>query len=178
MRVLGRGGAALTGAILACLLTWAVLNVALPAPLTSPPPGPVLESVTPAQLAAMGLRVESTVQPVELPGWLTSAGVRLPTTILLKQEAESVVRQNSTGVRAVAEITLTYATVTNPSPRTRGPTMFHRLAWAVVGTRAATGTGGFVQMLWLIDARSKRQLLELAVPATVPGLGAGLSGGS
>ena len=126
----------------------------------------MLETVTPAQLAAMNVRLDPTVQPIQAPDWLGTVGVRLPTSILLAGDAESSVRQNSGGVRTVVERTLAYATMTARGGRPRGPTVAHRLVWAVVGTRAAAGSsGGLLEVLWLVDARSGRQLVELTVPA-------------
>ena len=172
VRVWARGGAAFSSAGLSCLLTWAVLSATLPSPLSAPPPNPVLETVAPSQLAAMGLRLESTLQPFELPNNVTSLGVRLPSTVLLRKDAESVVRQSSGGVQGVVESTLTYATAANVGPSARGTTMVHRLVWAVVGTRAGvSATSGLLQMLWLVDARSQRVLLELVVPAVSPAAG-------
>ena len=156
-------------AAIACALTWGGLTAVLPAPLTTPRAGPVLETVTPAQLNAMGLRMEATVQPLELPGWLHDLGLRPPTTILLERDAEAVARKSSGGVRAIAEVTLTYATLAPQTPRSRAPTIVHRLVWAVVGTRTVAGAvGTLVQVLWLVDARSGRQLTELQVPVAVP----------
>jgi hypothetical protein len=122
----------------------------------------------------MGLRLEPTLQPVELPdAVMTTLGVRLPSTILLRKEAESVVRQGSGGVQSVIETSLTYATTTNSGSRSRGATMVHRLVWAVVGTRVGvSATSGLLQMLWLVDAHSERVLLEVVVPAANPAGGA------
>src|SRR5215472_2082412 len=126
-----------------------------------------------SQLAAMGVRLESTLQPLELPDSVTSVGVRLPSTVLLRRDAESVVRQSNGGVQGVVESSLTYATANNVGPSARGTTMVHRLVWAVVGTRAGISTtSGLLQMLWLVDARSQRVLLELVVPAAAPAAGA------
>src|SRR5258708_11577787 len=110
-----RAGAALVVAVLAGALSGCLLTVTAPAGVTRPWPGPVLETVTPAQLAAMSMRLDATVQPVELPSWLEIAGLRLPTTILLAGDAESSVRQNSGAVRDVMERILTRATVTAPT---------------------------------------------------------------
>lgn len=174
MRIWARGGAAVGSAVVSFALTWALLSAALPSPLRTPPPGPVLETVAPSQLAAMGLRLEPTLQPVELPdAVMTTLGVRLPSTILLRKEAESVVRQGSGGVQSVIETSLTYATATNSGSRSRGATMVHRLVWAVVGTRVGvSATSGLLQMLWLVDAHSERVLMEVVVPAANPGGGA------
>lgn len=169
----------MSGALAACTMTWAALTVVLPAPLTSPPPGPALETVTPAQLAAMGLHLDVTVQPVELPDWLAATGVRLPSTVLLRNVAEAVVRDNSSGVQSLGESVLAYATLTSTvGQQIRAPILRHRLVWTVVGTRAGAGTtGGLMQMVWLVDARAERQLVELAVPAVTPALGAGAPNG-
>jgi hypothetical protein len=133
----------------------------------------VLETVTPAQLAAMGVRLEPTLQPLALPDWLTARGIRPPSTILMPAEARAVVRRSSAGVRQVAEVTLTYATMTRRSnPRVRAPTISHRLVWAVVGSRASGGPAGTaLQVLWLVDAHDPRQLAELPVPVVVPAIG-------
>jgi len=163
------GGAGLVGAALAGVLSAALLSVWLPRPYTEAPPGPVLETVTPAQLAAMSLRLEATVQPVQVPDRVTSLGFKPPSAIVLRPDAEAAVRKSSGGVRTVMEVTLTYATLsTGGRLRFRGPTIVHRLVWAVVGSRTVTGAGGGVlQMLWLVDARSGRQLSEMTVPAAV-----------
>jgi len=173
VRVWAWGGAAFSSAALSCVLTWAILSATLPSPLSAPPSTPVLETVAPSQLAAMGVRLESTLQPLELPDSVTSVGVRLPSTVLLRRDAESVVRQSNGGVQGVVESSLTYATANNVGPSARGTTMVHRLVWAVVGTRAGISTtSGLLQMLWLVDARSQRVLLELVVPAAAPAAGA------
>lgn len=177
VRVWAWGGAAFGSAMLSCVLTWAVLSATLPSPLSAPPSNPVLETVAPSQLAAMGLRLESTLQPFEVPNSVATVGVRLPSTVLLRREAESVVRQSSGAVQGVVESTLTYATAANVGPSARGTTMVHRLVWAVVGTRAGiSATTGLLQMLWLVDARSQRVLLELVVPAAAPAPGAAPAG--
>ena len=163
--------------MLSCVLTWAVLSATLPSPLSAAPSNPVLETVAPSQLAAMGLRLESTLQPFEVPNSVAYVGVRLPSTVLLRKEAESVVRQSSGAVQGVVESTLTYATAANVGPSAHGTTMMHRLVWAVVGTRAGiSATTGLLQMLWLVDARSQRVLLELVVPAASPAPGAAPAG--
>src|SRR5947209_1800973 len=105
----------------------------MPTPVTTPRPGPVLETVTPAQLGAMNVRLEPALQPVELPDWLGGLGVRVPALVLLSGDAEAAVRRNNGGVRTVAERVLAYATVTVRGTRLRGPTIAHRLVWAVVG---------------------------------------------
>jgi hypothetical protein len=173
VRIWARGGAAVSSAVLSFILTWALLSAALPSPLSAPLPGPVLETVAPSQLAAMGLRLESTLQPVELPDSVTTAlGVRLPSTVLLRKDAESVVRQTSGGVQGLIETSLTYATASGAGSRSRNVTMVHRLVWVVVGTRAGvSATSGLLQMLWLVDAHSERILLELVVPT--PNTGGG-----
>ncbi len=177
MRIWAQGGAALLAAGMAGLLSWSVLTVVLPSPVTTPPPAPTLESVTPAQLAAMNVRLDPTLQPVELPEWLGAWGVRLPSGILLGSDAEAAVRKSSGGVQDVTERVLAYATVTSRTARTRGPTIASRLVWALVGTRAATGSvGGLMQVLWLVDARTGRQLTELTVLARAPGVAGGGSG--
>jgi len=178
VRLWGLGGAGLLGVALAGLLSGALFQVALPRPVVEAPIGPVLETVTPAQLAAMSLRLEATVQPVHLPDQVTSLGFKPPTTIVLRPDAEAAVRKSSGGVRTVMEVTLTYASLgTSGRPRLRGPTIAHRLVWAVVGSRAGAGSGGGVlQMLWLVDARSGRQLTELTVPVVVPTLAGGAPG--
>ena len=177
VRVWAWGGAAFCGAALSCVMTWAILSETLPSPLHEPPSTPVLETVAPSQLAAMGVRLDATLQPFELPDSVMSAGVRLPTTVLLRKDAESVVRQSSGGVQGVVESSLTYATASNVGPSARGTTMVHRLVWAVVGTRSGvSATSGLLQMLWLVDARSQRVLLELVVPAAAPSGGAAPSG--
>jgi hypothetical protein len=181
VRVWARGGAALLVATLAGLMSASILTVTMPGPVTAPRPGSVLETVTPAQLVAMNVRLDPALQPVELPDWLTSVGVRLPATVLLAGEAEAAVRKNSAGVRTVAERALTYATLTGTPARPRGPTIAHRLVWAVVGTRAAAGSvGGVLPVLWLVDAKSGRQLVELTVlgPAPAGGAAAAAGGGS
>jgi hypothetical protein len=144
-----------------------------------PPPGPVLEAVTPGQLATMGLGLESTVQPFDLPDWAGTLGVRAPAGILLRRDAETAVRKNAGGVRSVGEIKLAYATLQSRMRRARGPLIVHRLVWIVVGTRATAGSAaGLVDVLWLVDARSGRQLDELQIPIAVPAAaGAGSSGG-
>jgi hypothetical protein len=44
-----------------------------------------------------------------------------------------------------------------------------RLAWAIVGSRAAAGSvGGALPVLWLVDARSGHQLVELTVLPGAP----------
>ena len=89
----------------------------------------------------------------------------------MRPDAEAAVHRYSTGVQTLVETTLTYATVTAAaaSPRGRGPTIVHRLVWAVVGARALGGaTGGGMQVLWLVDAHSGRQLTEIPVPAALP----------
>jgi hypothetical protein len=135
----------------------------------------VLETVTPAQLAAMSVRLDPALQPVQLPDWMSGFGVRLPSGIKLGDDAESAVRRSSGGVRSVTERALAYATVSNRNARLRGPTIVKRLVWALVGTRAAAGSvGGLVQVLWLVDARSGHELVELTVLAAAPmGLGSG-----
>ncbi len=179
VRLWTQGGAALLAAAVAGVLSWSVLTVTAPVPVTTPRPGPVLESVTPAQLAAIGVRLDPTVQPVVLPDWVRSLGGRLPSTILLAGDAEAVVRQNSGSVHDVVERALAYATLTARGSRPRGPTMAHRLVWAIVGTRStAGGTGMLVEVLWLVDAHSGRQLWELTVPAPAPAMGPAPAGGS
>ena len=177
MRLWGQGAAALLAAVVAGVLAGTVLQTVVPVAQASRPSGPVLETVTPAQLAAMGLHLDSTVQPLDVPGWMTWVGIRPPTTILLRSDAEDIVRENSGDVHGVGEVVLTYATMAR-GQRLRGPALFHRLAWAVVGTRlAAVSSGGLAQVLWLIDAHSGRQLLEMNVPAGAVGaLGAGTRG--
>jgi hypothetical protein len=179
VRPWGLGAAGLLAAVLAGLLSAALLTVALPRPVTEPPPGPVLESVTPAQLASLNLRLEATVQPLQVPDRVTTAlGFKPPATIVMRSDAEAAVRRNSGGVRSVMEVTLAYATLqTTGRQHFRGPTIVHRLVWAVVGSRAVSGAGaGVLQMLWLVDARSARQLTELAVPAALPAPGGGAAG--
>jgi hypothetical protein len=175
VRIWARGGGALLTAAAGGMLAWSLLSVLLPTPATTPRPGAALETVTPAQLAAMGVRLDPTLQPVQLPDWMSGLGVRLPSGIKLGEDAESAVRRSSGGVRAVTERVLAYATVSNWNARLRGPTIFRRLVWALVGTRAAAGSvGGLVQVLWLVDARSGHQLAELTVLAPTPiGLGSG-----
>jgi hypothetical protein len=171
---MGLGGTGLLAAALAGALAGSILQVAVPKPITQAPPGPVLETVTPAQLAAMTLRLESTVQPVRLPDWVTPLGVRPPSTIVMRPEAEAAVRRTSTGVQSVLEVMLAYGTLATPAggPRSRAPMIVHRLVWAVVGTRSLTGTvGGALQVLWLVDAHSGRQLTEMPVPAALPATG-------
>jgi len=164
VRIWARGGIALLAAGAACVLTWSVLSVVLPTSATVPRPGPVLETVTPAQLAAMSVRLDPTLQPVHLPEWVNAVGVRLPAGIRLADDAEATVRRSGGGVRSVTERALAYATVSGRTARTRGPTISHRLVWAIVGTRAAAGSvGGLVQMLWLVDARTGHQLVELTI---------------
>lgn len=161
-------------AALACLVTATVLNVTMPGPVTAPRPGPVLETITPAQLAAMNVRLDAALQPVELPEWLGGFGMRLPATVLLAPDAEAAVRRTNSGVRSVAERVLTYATLATAGPRLRGPTIVKRLVWAIVGSRAAAGSvGGMLPVLWLVDARSGRQLVELTVLGPAPAGGAG-----
>lgn len=177
MRIWAQGGAALLAAGVAGLLSWSVFSVVLPTPATTLRPGPVLESVTPAQLAAMNVHLGPTLQPVELPEWLSRYGVRLPSGILLGTDAEAAVRGSSGGVQAISERVLTYATVTSKAARTRGPTIVNRLVWALVGTRAAAGSvGGLMQVLWLVDARTGHQLTELTVLTPAPGVSGGGSG--
>lgn len=160
-------------AAFAGLVTTAVLTLSMPGPVSAPRPGPVLETITPAQLGAMNVRLDAALQPVELPDWLGSLGVRLPATVLLAGDAEAAVRKTNSGVRAVAERVLTYATLKTSGPRQRGPTIVKRLVWAVVGTRAAPGSvGGVLPVLWLVDARSGRQLVELTVLGPAPAGGA------
>jgi hypothetical protein len=172
------GGCAVLSAALAAVLSGSILSVAVPRPVTTAPPGPVLESVTPAQLTAMNLRLEATVQPVRLPAWLTTLGYRPPSTIVLRPDAEAVVHRSSGGVRSVVEVTLAYATLSRPGGLSvRGPTIVHRLVWVVVGLRAvATTAGSTLQILWLIDAHRGRQLTELTVPAPVPAAAAPSTG--
>lgn len=147
------------------LVSGAILTFTMPAPVTMPRQGQVLETVTPAQLGAMNLKLDAALQPLAAPDWLSTYGVRLPASVLLGPEAEATVRSNSSGVRTVAERVLTYATLASKTGgRTRGPTIAHRLVWAVVGTRAAAGSvTGTLPMLWLVDARTGRQLVELTV---------------
>ena len=175
MRIWARGGGALLSAAATGLLAWFLLSALLPAPATAPRPGPVLETVTPAQLAAMSVRLDATLQPVQLPDWLNGLGVQLPTGIEVANEAEATVRRDSGGVRSVTERVLAYATVTGKNARPRGPTIVRRLVWALVGTRAAAGSvGGLVQVLWLVDARIGTQLAEITVlPPAPPGLPSG-----
>jgi hypothetical protein len=178
VRVWARGGAALLVAVAACVVSATVLTVSMPAPVTTPRPGPVLETVTPAQLAAMSVRLEPALQPVALPDWLTGAGIKLPATIVMAGDAESAVRRNTGGVRRVVERVLTYATLAGRATRPRGPTVAHRLVWAVVGTRAAAGSvGGTLPVLWLVDARTGRQLVELTVLGPAPGPAAAAAAG-
>jgi hypothetical protein len=178
VRIWARGGGALLTAAAAGLLAWTLLSVLLPTPAKAPRPGPVLETVTPAQLAAMSVRLDPTLQPVQLPGWLSGVGVRLPAGIKAADDAEGAIRRDSGGVRSVAERVLAYATVSGRNARSRGPTIVHRLVWALVGTRAAAGSvGGLVPVLWLVDARIGTQLAEITVlPAAPAGLPSG--GGS
>src|SRR2546429_6133457 len=56
---------------------------------------PVLETITPAQLVAMSVRLEPALQPVALPDWLTGAGIKLPATVVMAGDAESAVRRNT-----------------------------------------------------------------------------------
>src|SRR5262249_60256962 len=97
VRVWAWGGAAFSSAALSCVLTWAILSATLPSPLSAPPSSPVLETVAPSQLAAMGVRLESTLHPFELPDSVTSVGVRLPSTVLLRRGPESVMLQSNRG---------------------------------------------------------------------------------
>jgi hypothetical protein len=169
VRIWARGGSALLVAAAAGLLAWLLLSVLLPSPATAPRPGPVLESVTPAQLAAMTVRLDATLQPVQMPEWLNGLGVQLPTGIKAAADAEAAIRRDSGGVRSVTERVLAYATVTGKNARPRGPTIVHRLVWALVGTRAAAGSvGGLVQVLWLVDARIGSQLAEITVLPPAP----------
>jgi hypothetical protein len=170
VRPWGSGAAGLLAAGLAGLLSGALLTVALPRPVTDPPPGPVLETVTPAQLASLNLRLEPTVQPLQVPDRVTALGLKAPATIVMRSDAEAAVRRNSGGVRSVMEVVLAYATLqTTGRQHFRGPTIVRRLVWAIVGSRAVSGAGGGVlQMLWLVDARTARQLTELTVPAALP----------
>lgn len=169
MRIWARGGGALLTATAAGMLAWSLLSVLLPTPATATRPGPVLETVTPAQLAAMSVRLDPTLQPVQVPDWLGGLGVRLPTGIKLADDAASTVRRSSGGVRSVTERVLAYATVTGRNARTRGPTIVRRLVWAVVGSRAAAASvGGLAQVLWLVDARSGNQLAEITVLPPAP----------
>jgi hypothetical protein len=169
MRVWARAGAAVLAAAVAGVLSGAVLDLTLPSPSTRPPPGPVLESVAPAQLMAMGLRLDPTLQPAELPDWLSNLGARLPSGVVQARDAEAAVRASTAGVRSVTERVLTYATITGRNARMQAPTVAGRLVWAVVGTHAA-GLGGLQQALWLVDARTGHELLELPVPPPSPGL--------
>jgi hypothetical protein len=171
VRAWGLGGVLLLVAMLAGLVSWAVLDAALPRPLTAAPGGPVLETVTPAQLTTMGVRMEATIQPIALPDWMSSHGVRPPSTIVFEPDAVAAVHRVSGGVRSVSEATLAYATVTAPNLRLRGGTISHRLVWAVVGMRRAAASAAGVQVLWLVDAHTGRQLTELTVPAAAPALG-------
>lgn len=174
MRIWGRAGAALLAASAAGVLSGSLISAVLPAPVTAPRPGPVLEGVTPAQLAAMNVRLDPALQPVELPEWLTSFGVRLPSGILLASDAEAAVRRSSASVQAVTERVLAYATLTGRGTRVRGPTIVSRLVWALVGTHDAVGSvGGLVQVLWLVDARRGRQLTEITVVAPSGSAGGG-----
>lgn len=151
---------------MACLLTWAALGSALPRPNTTPPPAPVLETVTPAQLATMGVRLEPTLQPHHLPALLTRLGVRLPGTIIAGGEARAVVRHNNGGIRTLVETVLSYATLFGPAFRAQGPVVSHRLVWVVVGVRrSVSGPAALIPALWLVDARTPHELIELAVPA-------------
>ena len=178
MRIWPGGAGALLVAAAAGVSSWFLLSAILPSPATTPRPGPVLETVTPAQLAAMNVRLDPALQPVQTPDWLSGLGVRLPTGIKLGDEAEAAVRRSSGGVRSVVERVLAYATLSSRNARLRGPTIVRRLVWALVGTRAAAGSvGGLVQVLWLVDARSGHQLTELTVLAPAPsGLALGGSG--
>lgn len=170
MRVWARGGAALLVAAVGCAVSAGLLSLGVPAPLTTPRSGPVLETVTPAQLGAMNVRLDPALQPVQAPDWLSAYGVRLPATVLFSADAEAAVRRNTGGVRSVAERVLAYATLTGRGARPRGPTIAHRLVWAVVGVRAAAGSAaGALPVLWLVDARTGRQLVELTVLGPAPG---------
>jgi hypothetical protein len=163
---------------IACAVSGVLLSVAVPAPVTAPRPGPVLETVTPAQLTAMNVRLDAALQPVVVPEWLSVYGVRLPATVLLPADAEAAVRRNTGGVRTVAERVLAYATLSGKGARPRGPTIAHRLVWAVVGTRAAAGSSaGALPVLWLVDARTGRQLVELTVLGPAPAGAAGTATG-
>jgi hypothetical protein len=176
VRVWAHGSVAVVAAAIGGLVSWAALSTVLPTPPSTPRPGPVLETVAPAQLAAMGVRLDATIQPAELPERLTTLGVRLPSTIVRGSDAEAAVRKATGGVRVVAERVLTYATVTARGVRPRGPSIAHRLVWAVVGTRSVAGSlGGLLQVLWLVDARSGNQLTELAVLAAAPSGSGGAS---
>src|SRR5947207_3507407 len=95
VHLLGLGGTALLAAMLAGALAGSVLQIAVPSHITEAPPGPVLETVTPAQLTAMNLRLEATVQPVRLPDWLVSLGARPPSTIVMRPDAEAAVHRYS-----------------------------------------------------------------------------------
>jgi hypothetical protein len=175
VRIWARGGGALLTAAAAGLLAWLLLGALLPTPATRARPGPVLETVTPAQLAAMSVRLDATLQPVPLPEWLSGVGVQLPTGIKAAADAEATIRRDTGGVRSVTERVLAYATVTGKNARTRGPTIVRRLVWALVGMRAAAGrVGGLVQVLWLVDARIGSQLAEITVLPPAPvGLASG-----
>lgn len=166
MRVWVRAGATVLLAAFIGIVSGAILRATMPAPVTAPRPGPVLETVTPAQLGAMNLRLDPALQPLAAPDWLSTYGVRLPAAVLLAPEAEAAVRSNTSGVRTIAERVLTYATFKSRTGtgRSRGPTIAHRLVWAVVGTRAAAGSvTGALPVLWLVDARTGRQLVELTI---------------
>ncbi len=153
-------------AVLCGVLASALLSAVLPGPLRSTSRGQVLETVAPSQLAAIGLRLEPTLQPVELPDAVARAGIRLPGTLLLRSEAESVLRRSVGGLQETVESSLTYATTTRLGARSRGTTIVHRLVWVIVGSRiGARASSGVLPMLWLVDARSPRLLIELAVPA-------------
>jgi hypothetical protein len=164
VRVWVRASATLLVAAGACVIAWSVLSITLPVPVDAPRPGPALESLTPAQLTAMGVRLDPALQPAELPAWLTRLGARLPGTVVHANEAQATVRKNVGSFQGVTEQALVEATVTARGGRPRGPTIVRRLVWALFGARrAGGGSGAIVEVLWLVDARTGSQLTEIAV---------------
>ncbi|HZV53048.1 MAG TPA: hypothetical protein VFD49_25200 [Candidatus Dormibacteraeota bacterium] len=166
MRPWAWAGGALTGAAVAGLIVAIAIDLFLPGPPLGR--GPILRSVTTEQLAAIGLHLEPAVQPVDLPPWMTSAGIRFPVSIVPRDRVRAEVTAQR-GVVGVSEVVLAYATVARWEMGSAP--LAHRLVWVVVGTRAR-GLYRVVRstQVWLVDASTGAELARLSVP---PGGGSG-----
>jgi hypothetical protein len=147
--------AAVTGLIVAI-----VLNLLLPRP--SPGRGSLLHSVSTDQLSAAGLHLEPAVQPLDLPPWMTSAGIRFPISIVPREQVRSEIAAEP-GVINVTEIVLAYATVVRWE--VSAIPLDHRLTWVVVATQARPGHRVLLlTQVWLVDASTGAKLARLSAP--------------
>ncbi|HLH71026.1 MAG TPA: hypothetical protein VKY90_18905 [Candidatus Dormibacteraeota bacterium] len=160
MRPWAWAGGALTIAAIAGLIVTIALNVLLPHPSLGR--GPLLRSVSTDQLSAAGLHLEPAVQPVDLPSWMTSAGVRFPISIVPREQVRSEIAAEP-GVASVTEVVLAYATVVRWE--VSATPVVHRLTWVVVGTQVHGGRRPRLStQVWLVDASTGTELARLSMP--------------